>query len=59
MNLDLKNKVAIIGGSSKGIGKGCAISLAKEGANIVLCARNESTVKTTCKEIENLGVKVF
>lgn len=59
MNLDLKNKVAIIGGSSKGIGKGCAISLAKEGANIVLCARNESTVKTTCKEIENLGVKVL
>lgn len=59
MNLDLKNKVAIIGGSSKGIGKGCAISLAKEGANIVLCARNESTVETTSKEIENLGVKVL
>jgi 3-oxoacyl-[acyl-carrier protein] reductase len=59
MDLNLKNKVAIIGGSSKGIGKGCAISLAKEGVNIVLCARTESSIKTTRKEIENLGVKVL
>jgi 3-oxoacyl-[acyl-carrier protein] reductase len=52
----LKGKVAIIGGASKGLGKGCAVELAKAGVNIVLCARNPDVLERTAKEIENLGV---
>ena len=42
MNLDLKNKNAIVCGSTQGIGKASAIELAKLGANVTLIARNES-----------------
>ena len=42
MNLDLKNKNAIVCGSTQGIGEASAIELAKLGANITLIARNES-----------------
>lgn len=59
MNYNLKEKTAIVGGSSKGLGRACAIALAREGVNIVLCARNESTLFNTQKEIEALGAKVM
>ena len=36
MKIELEDKIAIIGGSSKGSGKGCALQLAKEGANVVI-----------------------
>lgn len=55
------NKVAIVTGSARGIGKGCAISLAKAGFNIVVHDYiDEASVKATAetvKEIEALGVK--
>ncbi len=41
MNLDLKNKNAIVCGSTQGIGEASAIELAKLGANITLVARNK------------------
>ena len=41
MNLDLKNKNAIVCGSTQGIGEASAIELAKLGANVTLIARNE------------------
>ena len=59
MNLGLKDKVAIVGGGSKGIGKGCAVSLAKEGVNIVLCARNKDSLKKTAEEIRKYDVEVL
>jgi len=59
MDLKLKDKVAIIGGSSKGLGKACATSLAKEGVNFVLCARNEEELDKTKKKIEGFGVEVL
>ncbi|OGC22611.1 hypothetical protein A3J90_07030 [candidate division WOR-1 bacterium RIFOXYC2_FULL_37_10] len=59
MNFGLKDKVAVIGGSSKGLGKGCAISLAKEGVHIVLCANGEQSLAETAHLIETLGVKVL
>lgn len=59
MKFDITGKVAIIGGSSKGLGKACAIALAKEGVNIVLCARNEEALQKTKTEIESLGVEVL
>ncbi|HTL30727.1 MAG TPA: SDR family oxidoreductase [Tepidisphaeraceae bacterium] len=40
MNLNLSNKVAIVTGASKGIGKAIALTLAKEGMRLVLAARS-------------------
>lgn len=52
MNLGLENKVAIVGGSSKGLGKACAMALAREGAKVVICARNEAELNKTANEIK-------
>lgn len=52
MDLGLKDKVAIIGGSSKGLGKACALALAREGAKITISARNEDELMLTAKEIK-------
>jgi 3-oxoacyl-[acyl-carrier protein] reductase len=51
MNLGLKGKVAIVAGASKGLGKAVAMELAREGANLVICARNENTLLATAQEI--------
>lgn len=51
MDFELKNKVAIIGGSSKGLGKACALQLAKEGVCVVICARNKELLAKTAQEI--------
>lgn len=59
MNFNIKGKTAIIGGSSKGLGKACAVALAKEGVNIVLCARNEEELQKIKAEIESLGVEAL
>src|SRR5690554_158686 len=59
MNFNLQGKTAIIGGSSKGLGRACAIALALEGVNIVLCARNKEALRDTQQEIESLGVKTL
>ncbi len=47
MNLDLKNKRALVCGSTQGIGKAVAIELANLGANVTLVARNEQALKET------------
>ena len=47
MDLKLKDKVALIGGSSKGLGKGCALQLAEEGANVAICARGQKSLTET------------
>lgn len=59
MDFNIKGKVAIIGGSSKGLGKACAVALAREGVNIVLLARGEEALLQTKAEIEALGVDVL
>ncbi len=59
MDYKLKGKVAIIGGSSKGLGRACALSLAKEGVNVVLCARRQRALDETRKMIEGFGVEVL
>ncbi|WP_375241107.1 SDR family oxidoreductase [Polaribacter sp.] len=45
MNLNLKNKNALVCGSTQGIGKATAILLAEEGVNVTLIARNETKLK--------------
>jgi 3-oxoacyl-[acyl-carrier protein] reductase len=52
----LKEKVAIITGSGKGIGKSIALAFAKEGCNVVLVARTESDIRKVGKECETFGI---
>lgn len=53
MNLDLKNKTALVCGSTQGIGKAAAIELSKMGANVILLARNEVKLKETLKDLDH------
>lgn len=55
MNLDLKNKKAIVCGSTQGIGKAVALELALLGANVTLVARNEQSLKQVKTELSNNG----
>ena len=52
MNLDLKNKNAIVCGSTQGIGEAAAIELAKLGANITLIARNETKLSAVLNKLD-------
>lgn len=51
MDLQLKNKIAFVTGSSKGIGRAIAEVLLKEGCNVILNGRNESVLKKTALEL--------
>ena len=52
----LKNKVALVTGAGKGIGKAIAIALAKEGVHVGLMARTEKDLLSVAEEIKALGV---
>jgi 3-oxoacyl-[acyl-carrier protein] reductase len=52
MDLGLKDKVAIITGASKGIGKAIAFNFAKEKAKITICSRNLNNLKRVSESIE-------
>ena len=46
MDLELKDKVAVVTGGSVGIGLAVAQGLANEGVQLVLCARDEARLQT-------------
>jgi 3-oxoacyl-[acyl-carrier protein] reductase len=52
MNLNIKDKNAVVSGSTQGIGKASAIELALLGANITLLARNEAKLKLVLAELD-------
>ena len=52
MNLDLDDKVIVISGSSRGIGRGIAAILVEEGARVVITGRQKNYVKQTVGELE-------
>ena len=51
MDLELKGKVAVVGGASKGLGRACAQALAEEGVNLVLCSRSAPDLERAAGEI--------
>ncbi|MFC6175599.1 SDR family NAD(P)-dependent oxidoreductase [Companilactobacillus huachuanensis] len=52
MDLHLTNKVALITGSTKGIGKAIAIEMAREGTNVIINGRKQPEVDTVVDEIK-------
>mgnify|MGYP002543141106 CR=1 FL=1 len=56
MDLKIKGKIAIVTGSGKGIGRACALQLAREGANVVISDIDDEAGAKTCEDIEALGV---
>ena len=60
MDLGLKDKVAIVGGASKGLGRASAQVLAEEGAKITICSRTSTDLEQAAKEIrESTGAEVL
>jgi len=59
MDLGIKGRTALVCAASKGLGKGCAISLAREGVNLVITARGQEALEATAEEIRKAtGVTV-
>jgi 3-oxoacyl-[acyl-carrier protein] reductase len=60
MDLGLRDKVAIVAASSQGLGKACALELAREGARLVICARDAERLGQTAEQIRAaFGVDVL
>jgi len=53
MDMGIKDKVAIVAASSKGLGKAVALGLAREGVKLTICARGEEELFNTAREIES------
>src|SRR5947209_18942509 len=59
MDLGIAGKSALVCAASKGLGKGCAVHLAREGVNLTIVARTKETIEATAAEIRAAsGVKV-
>ncbi|NLY38043.1 MAG: SDR family oxidoreductase [Firmicutes bacterium] len=53
----LRDKTAIITGGSKGVGRGIALKFAREGCDVVVCARNAAETEKVAEELRALGRK--
>ncbi len=51
MDLGIRGRRAIVNGASAGLGKGCALALAREGVDLVLSARGEERLRGAAEEI--------
>ena len=55
MDLGIEGRKAIVCAASKGLGKACATSLAREGVDVTICARTAETLEATAEEIRAVG----
>src|SRR5260221_2729261 len=59
MDLGIAGRSALVCAASKGLGKGCAVNLAREGVTLTIVARTKETIEATAAEIRTAtGVKV-
>ena len=59
MDLGLKGKWALVGGASKGLGLGCARSLAREGAHVVMVARGAQALQAAAEQLREFGTHII
>lgn len=59
MDLNLKNKIAIVGGASMGIGYGIARTLAAEGVKVAMTARREPALRDVAEKLRATGAEVL
>lgn len=59
LTLDLSGKVAIVTGSSRGLGRATANALANAGADVVVTSRRADALKPVCDEIASFGSKAL
>ena len=59
MDLNLKDKVVIVTGASRGIGRAIALGFAAEGAKLSICGRTQETLDAAANEVKALGAEVF
>jgi len=59
MDLGIRDRVALVTASSKGLGRASALALAEEGCKVVLCARGEDALRQAASDIEAVGGDVL
>ena len=59
MDLQLKDKVALVTAASRGLGKAAALEFAREGAKVVICARSDALDKTADEIVKETGADVL
>jgi len=58
MDLGITGRKAIVCAASKGLGKGCAKALAREGVDVTICARGAEVLERTAEELRASGAKI-
>ncbi|CAI8373926.1 MAG: 3-oxoacyl-[acyl-carrier-protein] reductase FabG [SAR116 cluster bacterium] len=55
MDFELKGKLVLVTGGSRGIGKAIALMLADQGADLIICGRNQDTLNSAVEDIKLKG----